>query len=202
LEVLPPAATWRAPHRLVREWAHDGYGMGVECVRRAVAAGHPMHVRRLTDAEARAPFDPYHYRIIWQTFHGLRDVLLPLLGDAETAVLPFQHRRLTAGARRALVETCPASTLRRWGLPHRLYKRPEGGALGRRRAAVRRAIVASLGARVAMAAADVRRLMRDPGGDALDAVIAGAGAWEAVRAKDHAALARHPRYGREGHLYY
>jgi hypothetical protein len=43
--------------------------------------------------------------------------------------------------------------------------------------------------------------MRDPGGDALDAVLAGAGAvmrWEAV---DHRAVARHVRYRREGFVY-
>ena len=34
-----------------------------------------MHIRRLTDREAKAPFDCYHYRIIHQTFYGMRDVL-------------------------------------------------------------------------------------------------------------------------------
>ena len=44
-------------------------------------------------------------------------------------------------------------------------------------------------------------MMRNPGGDALDAVIAAVGAWRAVQAADHAAIARHPRYKREGRLY-
>jgi hypothetical protein len=47
-----------------------------------------------------------------------------------------------------------------------------------------------------------RRAMRDPGGDALDAVVAALGAAQAVAAADHAAIARHPRYRREGHLFY
>ena len=43
--------------------------------------------------------------------------------------------------------------------------------------------------------------MRDPGGDALDAVIAAAGAFQAWHAADHPAIAKHPRYRREGYLY-
>jgi hypothetical protein len=201
LEVLPEGARWDAHHALVAEWAHDDYGLGLECVRRARGRGGPMHIRRLTDGDARAPFDPYHYRIIYQTFYGIRDVVGRLRRDRDTAVLPFQHRRL-ATARRALVETCPASTLKRWGLPHQRYKQPEGGALTPVRRRTRRAIVDALGAHVAMDARFVRRVMRDPGGDALDAVIAGAGGAQGVARADHAALARHPRYGREGHLYF
>ncbi len=201
LEVLPDGARWGAHHALVAEWAHDDYGLGLECVRRARARGGPMHVRRLTDGDARAPFDPYHYRIIYQTVHGIGSVLGALRGDRDTAVLPFQHRRL-ATARRVLVETCPASTLKRWGLPHQRYKQPEGGALTAVRRRTRRAIVDALAAHVAMDPRFVRRVMRDPGGDALDAVIAGVGGAQGVARADHAALGRHPRYGREGHLFY
>jgi hypothetical protein len=43
--------------------------------------------------------------------------------------------------------------------------------------------------------------MRNGGGDALDAVIAVVGAWESFRTVDHRAIARHPRYPREGYLY-
>jgi hypothetical protein len=90
----------------------DGYGAGLECVRRSKELCGAKHIRRLTDIEERAPFDPYHYRIIYQTFHGMRDVLLPLMRRRQTAILPFQYRRLP-NARRVLVEACPASTLKR-----------------------------------------------------------------------------------------
>ena len=46
-----------------------------------------------------------------------------------------------------------------------------------------------------------RRIMRNPGGDALDAVIAAVGAalrWDAL---EHRAIARHERYRREGYVY-
>jgi hypothetical protein len=43
--------------------------------------------------------------------------------------------------------------------------------------------------------------MRNPGGDALDAVIAAVGAAQAVAAADHRTIASNPRYRREGYLY-
>jgi len=48
---------------------------------------------------------------------------------------------------------------------------------------------------------DRRVMMRDPGGDAIDAVLAALGAAQAFAAADHDAIARHARYPREGHLY-
>jgi hypothetical protein len=44
--------------------------------------------------------------------------------------------------------------------------------------------------------------MRDPGGDALDAVLCALGAYDAWRSADHEGLARDERVGREGWLYY
>ena len=46
-----------------------------------------------------------------------------------------------------------------------------------------------------------RVMMRNPGGDALDAVIAAVGTARAVETADHSAIARHPRYPREGYLF-
>jgi hypothetical protein len=185
----------------VREYAADDYGLGLECVRRARSLGARMHIRRQTDVDARAPFDPYHYRIIYQTFYGMHAVLQPLWRDARTAVLPFRYDRLSSAAR-VLVEACPASTLKRLGLPHQNYKQPAGGPLTRRRRLTRRTIVEGIAARVGVSVTDRRVMMRDPGGDAIDAVLAALGAAEAFATVDHAAIARHRRYPREGHLYF
>ena len=46
-----------------------------------------------------------------------------------------------------------------------------------------------------------RVMMRNGGGDALDAVIAGVGASCGWREADHAAIRRHPRYRREGRMF-
>jgi len=55
---------------------------------------------------------------------------------------------------------------------------------------------------VEIAAGDRRRMARDPGGDALDAVIAAVGAASAWRQLDHRTIARSPRICREGYLYF
>ena len=71
-------AGWPAQLEFLRGWGEDAYGVGVACLRRAQAQGHKGHIRRLTDIEAKAPWDTYAYRIIYQTFYGIRDVLGPL----------------------------------------------------------------------------------------------------------------------------
>jgi hypothetical protein len=130
----------------------------------------------------------------------MRDVLGVLHRARQTAILPFEYRRLRR-ARRVLVEACPTSTLKRLGLPHQNYKQPEGGPLALKRLRTRRAILAGLAAHVAIDGAQRRVIMRNPGGDALDAVIAAVGAAQAWAATDHHRVARHPRYRREGRLF-
>jgi Protein of unknown function (DUF429) len=191
---------WARQFEFIGEWGEDGYGAGLECVRRSRALRGVKHIRRLTDIEERAPFDPYHYRIIYQTFHGMRDVLAPLRRRRQTAILPFQYRRL-ANARRVVVEACPASTLKRMGLPAQNYKQPEGGPLTLKRRRTRRAILEGLSQHLCIGDTDRRRIMRNGGGDALDAVIAALGAARSWRETDHQTVARHRRYPREGRLY-
>jgi hypothetical protein len=201
VELFPARAGWPRQLALVREYRADDYGLGLECVRRAVSLGGRMHIRRQTDIDARAPFDPYHYRIIYQTVHGMHHVLRPLRRDRGTAVLPFQYDRLES-ADRVLVEACPASTLKRLGLPHQNYKQPAGGPLTRRRRLTRRTIVAGIAGLVRIGDRERRVMMRDPGADAIDAVLAALGAAQAFASVDHGGIARHGRYPREGHLYY
>jgi hypothetical protein len=201
VELFPARSRWPRQLALVREYRADDYGLGLECVRRALALGERMHIRRQTDVDARAPFDPYHYRIIYQTVHGMHAVLRPLRRDRGTAVLPFQYDRLQS-ANRVLVEACPASTLKRLGLPHQNYKQPAGGPLTRRRRLTRRTIVAGIANLVQVTPRDHRVMMRDAGGDAIDAVLAALGAAQAFASVDHSAISRHARYPREGHLYF
>jgi Protein of unknown function (DUF429) len=115
-------------------------------------------------------------------------------------VLPFQYRKLPR-ARRVVVECCPGSVLKRLRLPHQNYKQPAGGPLTMKRRRTRHAILDWLGSVVEINGRLRRVMMRNPGGDAIDAVIAAAGAATAVSSADHRAIARHPRYPREGHLY-
>jgi hypothetical protein len=200
VELMEAGAPWPRQLEFLGLWGDDAYAAGIECVRRARELGGPMHIRRLTDGEAKSPFDCYHYRIIYQTFFGMRDVLGPLSRLRDTAILPFQYGRL-ATARRALVEACPSSTLKRLGLPHQNYKQPQGGPLTLKRRRTRRALIEGLAHHVFLGDGHRRVMMRNAGGDALDAVVAAVGAGQAWRVADHAAIARHSRYPREGRLY-
>jgi hypothetical protein len=71
IEVMEPGVRWPATFDFLHAWGEDAYAAGLECLRRARELGGPMHIRRLTDTEARAPFDCYHYRIIYQTCENL-----------------------------------------------------------------------------------------------------------------------------------
>ena len=201
VEVLDGGTRWPGQLDLLRDWGEDAYGLGLECLARAKRLGGPMHIRRLTDHEAKAPFDCYHYRIIYQTFFGMRDVLAPLARKRGTAILPFQYRRLPS-ARRVLVEACPSSTLKRLGLPHQNYKQPEGGPLLAKRLRTRRVILERISRHVAFTPRQRRVMMRNGGGDAIDAVLAAVGGQQAWAGTDHRMVARHPRYRLEGKLFY
>jgi hypothetical protein len=63
-----PGTRWPRLVREVAAWQGGAYAYGLEALAAARALGGPMHIRRAADVEARAPFDPYHYRIIYQTF--------------------------------------------------------------------------------------------------------------------------------------
>jgi hypothetical protein len=200
IEVMAPGAAWPAQFDFLEQWGDDAYSAGLECVRRARGIGGALHIRRLTDSETKTPFDCYHYRIVYQTFFGMRDVLGPLRRTPFTAVLPFHYRRL-ATARRVLIEACPTSTLKRLGLPHRNYKQPEGGSLTLERRRNRRTILTGLAQHVRFDRRQWLTMMRNGGGDALDAVIAAVGGAQGWISADHAKIARHARYPREGRLY-
>jgi hypothetical protein len=200
VELMDSGDGWPAQLDLVTGWEGGGYGLGLELLRRAKALGGANHLRRLTDVELKAPFDPYHYRIIYQTFHGMRDVLAALHRTEGTAILPFDYAALPR-ARRVLVEACPSSTLKRLGLPHQNYKQPQGNPPDAKRRRTRRAILERLDETVWITGKRRRILMSDGGGDALDAVLAAVGGIGSWLAADHDAIARHPRYPREGRMY-
>jgi hypothetical protein len=200
VEIFDDGVSWRDQLEHLRAWPDGAYSLGLWCLDRARKLGGPLHIRRATDSDAKAPFDGYHYRIIYQTFHGMRDVAAPLARRRSTAILPFHYPRLRA-ARRVVVETCPGSTLKRWGVPHQNYKQPTGGPLVPKRLRTRTAILAALAGHIEISDAHRRVIMRNPGGDALDAVIAAVGSHQSFTAADHRAIARHVRYPREGYLY-
>lgn len=201
IEMLDDPASWSAQLELVCAAQGSAPDFGRWCVARTrQRCDGRLHVRRLADVEQRTPFDCYHYRIIYQTFYGMRDVLAPLARDPNITILPFQYQKLRS-TRGVVIEACPASTLKRLGLPHQNYKQPAGGALTTLRRRVRRGILHSIIQHIRISDAHRRAIMRNPGADALDAVLAAVGAHQAMRSVDHAAISAHSRYPVEGFVY-
>lgn len=200
IELFDDGVSWRRQLDVLRGWNSGAYDFGIWCVERTRTVLERMHVRRRTDTEAKTPFDCYHYRIVYQMFHGMRDVLLPLAQHRGTVILPFDYRKLDR-AQRVLVEACPSSTLKRLSAPHQNYKQPAGGALTSIRRRTRHKILELIEPHIEISEQHRRVIMRNGGGDALDAVIAAVGAQQSFAAADHDAIARHERYPREGRLY-
>jgi len=136
------------------------------------AEGHER--RRLTDRLAGAPFAPTNLRLYRQTDLWLRCILSELVRRQVVTVAPFQEPE---PPKPHLIEVCPAASLRSWGLPYRGYK---GRGLAQRAMRVR--IVQELQAfGVDCPPASCARIVDQPGGDALDAIIAVVTAWLVAR---------------------
>lgn len=158
------ASTWRQFVLQFGKRFPDSDAFLADCRRR----GNGREVKRVCDRHSRVPFAAYNLRIYRQTFHGIKDVLAPLVARNGACVLPMQAPR---PGRPWIIETCPASTLKRLGL-YMSYK----GADAAHRAARGRIIdglsdkklMARLGTSLARVALD------NTGGDALDSMIAAA----------------------------
>ena len=189
------------PDQLAHVAAHDGdaktYGRHLVDLTQQRCDGS-KHVRRQTDRETATPFDCYHYRIIYQTFHGMRDLLVPLAADPSVAVLPFQP--IHTKTQTLVAEACPSSTLKRLGLPHQNYKHPGRPGLPKHRQ-TRNKILQSIATQIAITPHRRRVIQQNPGGDALDAVLAAIGVWSAHRRHTPTDFHENPRYRREGMVY-
>lgn len=182
---LVPDPSWEDFIRAFPRRYRDAEAFRAACL--AAAGGREL--RRATDRAARVPFSAYNLRLYRQTFHGIRDVLVPLVTAGAARASPLQP---ADPAKPLLLEICPASTLKaaRRYLPYK-------GRDARRRAA-RRAILAraeaDLGAPLEPALR--RPIVADAGGDALDAVLAALAAGRAPAGARGDALARI-----EGHVH-
>jgi len=120
--------------------------------------------KRQTDKEARTPWCAFNLRLYHQTYWGLAGLLRPLVTARAVAVLPMQEPAADVAW---MIETCPASVLKHLNW-RGSYK--NASLAGQRRAILqlleRRGHLASLEGKLA------DRILADPGGDALDSVIA------------------------------
>jgi hypothetical protein len=140
--------------------------------------GERSFVGRTTDDPLGAS-SPYHWLVAHQTFHGVRDVLGPLVTDGAVTVEPMQDRESEADERPVLCEVYPAATLRALDLPAERYKDSDAGDRGAY-AERRERIVAGLPDDVTLAGPVETAALDDEGGDALDAVVAAFAAYRAA----------------------
>ncbi|MEL6106402.1 MAG: DUF429 domain-containing protein [Planctomycetota bacterium] len=193
---------WTDQVELATHYAGNAKEFGRMLVEKTEQRLGSKHVRRATDKETQTPFDCYHYRIIYQTFHGMRDVLGSIHHNSRVCVLPFQYQKLvgnkTAGV---VVEACPSSTLKRLGLPFKNYKQSGNKPPEKKHQRNRREILQTLDAFVEISPHRRRVMMSNPGGDALDAVLAAVGSWQGFVDTEHVAVASDDRYPHEGRVY-
>lgn len=129
-------------------------------------------LRRLTDEKSRTTWSPYHPWLRRQTYHGICDVLWPLVRDRAARVIPMQTPERGMPW---LLEICPKSTL----IHLKLHPdcSPYKGNRGTHEARLknRRHILCQLKSRGVLltdALAKSDRVVGDDAGDALDSVIA------------------------------
>ncbi|MEX2200640.1 MAG: hypothetical protein WD711_04525 [Dongiaceae bacterium] len=164
-------------------------------MRQSYANAAVKEPKRKTDGpnEAATPWNPWNIRLYWQTHAGIGSVLAPLIGRA--AIAPFDQA-ITGTP--LIVETCPASSLKKLGLyrKHSSYK-------GRKDACrvARSALLDALLQRKLVTAGSTLRtqIVDDSGGDALDAVIAALGAAASLPQTENRVGYDHPI---EGWVYY
>lgn len=131
-----------------------------------------VELKRATDRPVRAS-SPYSFITRYQTFHGMRDLLWPLVREERVAVRPMVEQTGPT-----LVEAYPAGTLRDLDLPDRKYKDdakyPDGPEKRER-------ILDGLVGWGAEVPDPIReRLLGDREGDALDSLVAAVATARAV----------------------
>lgn len=153
-----------------------------------------VELKRATDRQSGTPFSPYNLRLFRQTYYGLRDVLKPLLRAESVCVLPMQR---PLRGRPWLLEICPASTLKQENLYAPYKGRSDLHASGRRR------ILEAVQKQSRMIIPDAIRgaVLDDPGGDALDSVIAAWATDRATRQPQRPNGPVEPPYDVEGYVY-
>ncbi len=167
----------------------DPEALRTEC--RRAAGGREF--KRCTDVEAKVPFSAYNLRLYRQTHAGIRSVLLPLVESGAARVIPMQA---PATGRVLLAETCPASLLKRLGL-YGSYK-GRGAALRDSRSRLLNTFI-NKGLLNRPDGPVWERIADDPGGDALDSVLAAIAAANLPRLRR---AARDPVERIEGLIYF
>jgi hypothetical protein len=159
---------WAAALAWVREAFADADGRSFQTAlkeRARASDADGVELKRATDGPTGAS-SPYSFITRYQTLHGLRDLLGPLVERDAVAVPPMVPSDSVDGP--SLVEVYPAATLRDLGLPDRKYKDDRYPEARDRR---ERILDGLLARGVRLDGVSRERLLADSGGDALDALV-------------------------------
>ncbi len=160
-KALVKERTWKGFARNFGKRFPDESAFKEICVKEA--GGRDL--KRLTDIEQKTPFCPYNLRMFRQTYFGIRDLLAPLAHDGRGCVLPMMDPE---PGKPWLLETCPASRLKKEGLYCPFKGREKSHLKTRER--IFRWLCEEPGFGVDFSLK--KRILADAGGDALDSVIA------------------------------
>lgn len=190
--VLVRQKSWTAFVSAFRALYKDPDRFKATCVEEA----GKRELKRATDKLARTPFASYNRRVFKQTYFGIAEVLRPLVRKDRARVLPMQQ---ASAGKPWIMEICPASTLKAYGLYHLHYKGKE-----KKHREGREKILQRLSEAVSFTLGDrglEKRVLENPGGDALDSVIAAVGTFRALRRKDLFAPRDCNLWSVEGYVY-
>jgi ribosomal protein S18 acetylase RimI-like enzyme len=155
---LIAATDWRT---FIAEFDHAD----AAAFRRSCCALSPgLEPKRDTDRDAKTPWCAFNIRLYHQSYHGMAGLLRPLVGNDLAAVLPMQP---ALPGRAWLIETCPASVLKHLGWKASYKGKPYRDE--------RRRILRLLRDRMLLCPLAERleeRVVDDPGGDAIDSILA------------------------------
>lgn len=130
--------------------------------------------KRMTDGDSHTPFSRYNLWIFKQTYHGIKEILNPLLQQGRACVIPMQE---IINDQPLILEVCPRSTLVRENIAGKKYK----GKTQDHRKNRRHILNCLKDKNVIIPHDDLSRLIiDDPGGDALDSVLAAYTVWKAL----------------------
>ncbi len=156
-------------------------------------------IARGTDRAAKTPFSPLNLRLFRQTFHGLRDIVLPLIQSGARA-FPFDEMQTESENETEelqLLEICPASLLKKQKL-YLSYKGHSSLQRENRETILRQTRERT---RVKMSEEICERIFKDTEGDALDAVLAAVCVFRALQNTENF-QARYEREKFEGRVYF
>ncbi|WP_394698173.1 hypothetical protein [uncultured Methanolobus sp.] len=180
-------------YSFISDFPHE-YQSADEFRKAMQTAGGKAELKRLTDVEVKAPFSIYNLWVFKQTYHGIRDVVHPLVMADKVCALPMQRPHED---KPWLMEICPASTLKSEGL-YISYK----GRSEKEKRTREYILDEMLHKGISIPEALRETIIKNKDGDALDSLIAAYATFRSARKLDDVIGNLPDIYLREGYTFF